>query len=180
MTDKNISIKRIIAADASLLSEIATKAYCDHYLHLWNEGGTWYIEKSFAVRNLEKELADKNAWFFLVYYLNDAVGFIKLNIYAALAAEYGKDALELERIYLTKAAAGKGIGTFLLNYTFEVAAEKNKQLVWLKVMDSSTEAIKFYRKMGFEICGTYHLDFPQMKEEFRGMFVMKKMLNNML
>ncbi len=177
MTDKNISLKRITAADASLLSEIATKAYCDHYLHLWNEGGAWYIEKSFAVKNLEAELNDANAWFFLVYYLNDAVGFIKLNIDAPLADEEGKDVLELERIYLTKSAAGKGIGKFILNYTFEVAVEKNKQLIWLKVMDSSTEAIRFYRKMGFEIWGTYHLDFPQMKEEFRGMYVMKKMLN---
>ena len=177
MTDKNISLKRITATDASLLSEIATKAYCDHYLHLWNDGGAWYIEKSFAVSNLEKELNDTNAWFFLVYYLNEAVGFLKLNIDAPLAGEEDKDALELERIYLTKAASGKGIGAFLLNYTFEVAAEKNKEPIWLKVMDSSTEAIRFYRKMGFEICGTAHLDFPEMKEEFRGMFVMKKMID---
>ncbi len=177
MTDKNISLKKITAADASLLSEIATKAYCDHYLHLWNEGGAWYIEKSFAASNLENELKDANAWFFIVYYLNAAVGFLKLNIDAPLVGEEDKKALELERIYLTKAASGKGIGTFLLNYSFEIAAQKNKQLIWLKVMDSSLEAIKFYTKMGFEICGTYHLDFPQMKEEFRGMFVMKKMLN---
>ena len=180
MTDKNISLKRITAADAPQLSEIAIKAYCDHYLHLWKEGGAWYIEKSFSVNNLEKELADTNAWFFLVYYLNEAVGFIKLNIDAPLPGQEDNNAMELERIYLTKAASGKGIGTFLLNYSFEVAAEKSKKIIWLKAMDSSAEAISFYTKMGFEICGTAHLDFPQMKEEFKGMFVMKKVLNKLI
>ncbi len=40
-------------------------------------------------------------------------------------------------------------------------------------MDSSTAAIAFYKKFGFEVCGTYHLNFPQMKEELRGMYIMK-------
>ena len=177
MPDKNISLKKIKAEDAALLSQVATKAYCDHYLHLWNEGGAWYIEKSFAVKNLEEELNDVNAWFCIVYYSNEAVGFLKLNIDATLKGEEDKKALELERIYLTKSAAGKGIGTFLLNYTFKIAAAKNKELIWLKVMDSSQAAIQFYKKMGFEICGTHYLDFPQMKEKFRGMYIMKKTLS---
>jgi len=177
MPDKNISLKKITAEDAALLSQVAAKAYCDHYLHLWNEGGAWYIEKSFAVSNLEKELSDTNAWFFLVHYLKEAVGFLKLNIDAPLPGEEDNDALELERIYLTKAASGMGIGTFLANFCFEIAATKSKKFIWLKAMDSSIEAIRFYAKMGFEICGTAHLDFPQMKEEFRGMCIMKKTLS---
>jgi ribosomal protein S18 acetylase RimI-like enzyme len=57
-----------------------------------------------------------------------------------------------------------------------IAKEKNKKLIWLKVMDSSKDAIEFYKKMGFEICGTAHLNFEMMKPEYREMYVMRKLL----
>lgn len=172
----NIRLLQITTADTVLLSKVATKAYSDHYLHYWYDGGAWYIDKSFAVKNLAAEIADENALFFFVYYNDEALGFIKLNIDAGFENCDKKEALELERIYLTKAASGKGIGSYLINFTIEFAQQRNKKVVWLKVMDTSAAAISFYQKHGFEICGSLHLDFPQMKEELRGMFIMKKNL----
>jgi len=170
----DIKIRRIVAANVALLSDVAVRAYIDHYLHLWYDKGEWYIDKSFSVKNLLRELEDENARFSIIYCNEEAVGFLKLNIDAPLQDE--ENALELERIYLTKAASGKGIGKFVLDFVFQIAKEQNKNLVWLKVMDSSTDAIGFYKNNGFEICGTHHLDFPEMKEEFRGMYVMRKFL----
>jgi len=170
----DIKIRRIGAANVALLSDVAVRAYSDHYLHLWYDKGEWYIDKSFSVKNLLRELEDENARFSIIYCNEEAVGFLKLNIDAPLQDE--ENALELERIYLTKAASGKGIGKFVLDFVFQIAKEQNKNLVWLKVMDSSTDAISFYKNNGFEICGTHHLDFPEMKEEFRGMYVMRKFL----
>ncbi|HXL57232.1 MAG TPA: GNAT family N-acetyltransferase [Chitinophagaceae bacterium] len=176
ITNDNIEIKRIGVADVALLSDVATRAYSDHYTHLWYDGGKWYIEKSFSAENLIHELEDINAWFFIIYYNKEAVGFLKLNINTPLPSEENTNALELERIYLTKAVTEKRIGKYLLEHIFKIAKEKNKKLVWLKVMDSSTGAIQFYKKMGFEICSTYQLPFEIMKPEFRGMYVMKKLL----
>jgi len=176
ITPGNIEIKRIGAADATRLNEIAVRAYSDHYNHLWYDGGKWYIEKSFSQENLLQELKDTNAWFFIIYYSKKVVGFLKLNIDAPFAHEENINALELERIYLTKSATGKGIGKKIVDYTAGIAKAKDKKLIWLKVMDSSTDAIEFYKKMGFEICGDAHLNFEMMKPEFRGMYVMKKLL----
>lgn len=173
---QNIQLQKLTAQDAALLSEVALKAYCDHYLHLWYDGGEWYKEKSFAPGNLEQELKDENALFFLIKEGSSYTGFLKLNIDAAFGACIKEEALELERIYLDKSSSGKGIGSFLLDYTFELAKSLNKKIVWLKAMDSSEAAIRFYKSHGFEICGTHHLDFPQMKEEYRGMVIMQKML----
>lgn len=172
----NIKIRRIGAARVTLLSDIAIRAYSDHYLHLWYDKGEWYIEKSFSVKNLLHELEDENTRFFIIYYNDEPVGFLKLNIDAPLQGEENFNALELERIYLTKAASGKGIGKFVLDFVFQIAQEQNKNLIWLKVMDSSADAIRFYKNNGFDICGTHRLDFPQMKEEFRGMYIMKKVV----
>jgi GNAT superfamily N-acetyltransferase len=174
VSNNDIEIRRISASYVALLSDTAIRAYSDHYLHLWYDKGEWYINKSFSEQNLLSELVDVNALFFIIYFNNEAVGFLKLNIDAPLEEEIS--ALELERIYLTKAASGKGIGKFVLDFVFEVAKDQNKKLVWLKVMDSSSEAIRFYENNGFQICGTYHLDFSEMKEEFRGMYIMQKFL----
>jgi ribosomal protein S18 acetylase RimI-like enzyme len=176
ISNSDIKIRRIGAARVALLSKTAIRAYSDHYLHLWYDNGEWYIEKSFSIKNLLRELEDENGRFFIIYENDEAVGFLKLNIDAPLAGNENLNGLELERIYLTKKASGKGIGKAVLDFVFQISKEQNKDLVWLKVMDSSTDAIKFYKNNGFEICGTYHLDFPEMKEEFRGMYIMRKLL----
>jgi diamine N-acetyltransferase len=82
----------------------------------------------------------------------------------------------LKGYILQKQQAGKGVGRLVLDFVFEIAKEKNKDLVWLKVMDSSTDAIRFYKNNGFDICAIHHLSFPQMKEQFRGMYIMRKYL----
>ncbi len=169
---ENINIKRLESQDALLLSEVALKAYADDYLHLWDDRGKWYIKKYFSVERLEAELKDENAVFFLAYYNDSPVGFLKLNIDAPLDGEEEKSCMELERIYLSKDAAGKGIGRRLVDLTFTIAKEYNKDIVWLKAMGSSEGAISFYKKMGFEISGTYTLKHALMKKELRGMVVM--------
>jgi GNAT superfamily N-acetyltransferase len=175
MNDSSIRLQQIFADEAQLLSEVAIKAYSDHYLNLWYDDGAWYIDKYFSVPVLRQELLDDNALFFLVYHKDSPTGFLKINADAALDDVAKEQALELERIYLNKNASGKGIGSYILSFIFDIARSKNKKIIWLKVMDSS-EAVSFYKQHGFEICGTHHLDLKQMKQELRGMFVMKKYL----
>src|SRR5688500_2863881 len=127
-----IRIERLLVDDAELLSKVALKAYADHYLHLWYDGGEWYMKKFFSTERLAAELADTNAQFYLAYYNNSPVGFLKINVDAPLQGEEDKDALELERIYLPKDAEGKGIGKALVQLTVDVAKQSNKEFIWLK------------------------------------------------
>jgi diamine N-acetyltransferase len=175
---KEISFKKLQPEDAGLLSEVALKAYADHYLHLWYDGGDWYMHKCFTEEQMLAELRDHNTAFYLALYNEAPVGFLKLNIDAPLDVEENKKALELERIYLNKEATGKGIGRELVQLTFEIARKNNKEIVWLKAMDSSTDSISFYEKMGFGVIGTYTLPHQLMKEELRGMVIMKKDLSD--
>lgn len=169
----NIQIIPCTLADLHTLQDIAINSYGDHYLHLWYDGGMWYIDRCFSDAALKKELEDSNAAFFLVHDADELAGFLKLNINKALEDEQAAESLELERIYLTKAAAGKGIGKKLIEFTVAFSRERNKHTIWLKAMDSSSDAIKFYEQNGFQQCGTYTLDFEQMKPACRGMVVMK-------
>ena len=169
-----ILLRQLGPQDAAWLRSIAIKAYSEHYAETWYDGGAWYIRNFFSLARLQNELEDSNALFFGIQYKHEAMGFLKLNLDAPLTAE--SNALELERIYLVKNAAGKGIGTYVMHNVFELARKANKKLVWLKVMDTSPDAVRFYIKMGFEICGTHQVDFVQKKEGMRGMYVMQKRL----
>ena len=171
-----IEILPITTMDVEALRAVALRAYQDHYLHLWHDGGEWYMHKSFSASQLASELNDSNARFYIIALQNETVGFLKLNIDAPFQDITAADALELERIYLTKAASGKRVGSAVVGFVFGLAATLHKKTVWLKVMDSSANAIAFYTKQGFAICGAYQLGFEKMKEELRGMYVMKRML----
>jgi GNAT superfamily N-acetyltransferase len=173
---KDVAIKKVEAKDAALLSEVALRAYADHYLHLWDDGGKWYMEKYFSQEKLAEELKDQNSSFFIVFLGNTPSGFLKINMNAPLEDFAEKNCLELERIYLNKEAAGKGIGKKLVELTFVIADKHNKDIVWLKAMDTSDDAIAFYKKMGFQIKGNHLLKHPLMKKELRGMVIMIKEL----
>ncbi len=171
-----IEIKPVLIEDAELLSEIAVKAYSDHYLHLWYDGGEWYLEKSFSAANLRKEIAGEANKFYFAVFDGEPVGFLKTRTDRTLPGCENEKAFEIERIYLTKKAQGKGIGRALMEFSFERARNLKSDSVWLKAMDTSESAIGFYKKLGFETCGRETLDFPQMKTELRGMLMMKKSL----
>lgn len=165
------------AENITLLKDIAIRSYKNHYLYLWYDGGESYLAHNFKEETLKAEHSDPNAAFFLIYQEEELVGFLKLNIDQALEGYTAHECLELERIYLLKKASGRGIGSKVVAFTNQYAQEKGKKIVWLKAMDSSHQALRFYIQNGFEICGTYLLDMPQMKEEYRGMYIMKRQLH---
>ncbi|TMI96616.1 MAG: GNAT family N-acetyltransferase [Bacteroidetes bacterium] len=175
LPDTPIEIIRCNTEDALPLSEIAIRSYKDFYLYLWHDNGEWYVNRSFSPPVFEKELRDPNHAFFFLKQTEKLVGFLKMNINQPLHNYEKFDCIELERIYLVRSATGKGHGHKVVEFCFEYARKLNKQLIWLKAMDSS-EAVFFYEKLGFERCGSFQLDFPKMKKEFRGMVIMMKKL----
>ncbi len=166
-------------ADASKLSALSKDIYKQHYLHLWNEGGAdWYMHQYAYPENiLQKELADQNIMYCVAYKNNKALGYLKIKINETLQGFEKLNALEVERIYIYKEATGKGLGKQLMQYVFDIARQHKKDIVFLKAMDSSIDAISFYKSQGFNMCGNFQLPMPtfeRMKKEFRGMVVLKK------
>ncbi len=175
----NYKIQNIGIESVTLLSDIATHAYTDHYLHLWkNNNADWYINKCFTIEVLTTELNDPNNLFYIVFESEKPLGFFKIVLSNPLSINdiFEQNALYLERVYFIKEAVGKGLGEIAFNFALDTARRLNKKLIWLTAMDSSTKPIAAYQRMGFEICGTKQLDFEQIKDEMRGMVIMKKMV----
>ena len=182
----NYNIQNVDIESVALLSDVAIHAYTDHYLHLWkNNDADWYINKCFTIEVLTAELNDPNNVFYIVFENEKPLGFFKIVLSNPLSIIdsrcdnieiFEENALYLERIYFIKEAVGKGLGEIAFNIALDTARRLNKKIIWLTAMDSSIKTIAAYKRMGFEICGTKELDFEQIKDEMRGMVIMKKTL----
>jgi diamine N-acetyltransferase len=173
--NSKVEIQLCNAEHVEIISAIAIKSYNDFYLYLWKDDGSWYTSRSFAPDVIKLEMRDSNARFFLLKVGVEAVGFMKLNLHQPLEELGHTNAMELERIYIVKSFAGRGVGRHAVQYCEGLAKEMNREILWLKSMDSSP-ALDFYRRLGFEICGSFILDFEVMKPEFRGMKILMKKL----
>ena len=169
----DVIISRCSLGDIPDLINIASTTYLQHFSHLWHDKGEEYVAKHFNERILRSEMKAPSAAFFMIYYQNQLAGYLKLNVHAALGNYDQHDCLEVERIYLLKEATGNGVGQQVMEFVLRFAREKSKRVVWLKVMESSSQAIRFYEKAGFGKAASLPVYFPLLKEELRGMHVMK-------
>lgn len=108
-----------------------------------------YLEKAFNLKQLEHELSNPSSEFFFIYFNNELAGYLKVNINDAQSVDMGKEALEVERIYIKRDFQKHGLGKYLLNKAIEVAKVHNKTKVWLGVWEKNENAIAFYKKLGF-------------------------------
>jgi len=171
--------KKVEKSDLQELRDIGIKSYVPHYAHLWKSGGIeWYLNRCFGDEILQKELVDANIEHYIVSIAKKNIGILKLVLHKPLPDLKIENALYLEKIYLVKESTGKGFGKKLIDFALHRACELNRQCVWLMAMDTSAKPIAAYQKAGFEVSSHTRLgdEFVLMKEEFRGMVIMKNCL----
>jgi ribosomal protein S18 acetylase RimI-like enzyme len=169
------TIRKAEKQDAEMLCSLAVHTYKQYFSYLWLDGGeAWYIKRTYAPETIEQELADPNNLHYIAYQDERPVGYLKIKVNSTHEGFGDRNCMELDRIYISKDTAGKGLGKKLINLCVTLAAEHQKDILFLKSMDSSTDSIAFYEKCGFEKCGGLTLPFPLMKPEYRGMYILKK------
>lgn len=155
----NISIRQADISDIQVICALGVttfyEAYClqDESRDLAN-----YVLESFSVEQIEKELSDKNATFFIAEADGCAVGYAKLRENSPAECVRGENAIEIQRIYILEKMKGKRVGNALMRKCFDEARRRNYESVWLGVWERNLAAQKFYRKYGFVKVG--ELDFP--------------------
>lgn len=174
-----IEIRKIDSTSAQALSSLAKSIYVHHYAHLWLAGGMdWYMnEFAYPISKITSELENENCLHYIAYLQKEPVGYLKINTNAALDGGDTKEGIELERIYIDTTIVNKGLGTYLMNFVFDLAMSYDKKYIFLKAMDTAELALRFYKKMGFEQAGAFRLPdttFHLMKEAYRGMVILKK------
>ena len=174
-----ITIHKATISEAGIIVDLARNIYKEYYLYLWHSGGAkWYMEDyAYSLDKIKAELMNNNNEYFIASENGSEQGYMKINLNEQLAGFETLNALEVERIYVYKKAKGKQLGKQLMHTAMNRARELKKDIIFLRAMDSGTDAIEFYKKLGFEICGRLQLPLPAfhlMKEEYRGMLILKK------
>jgi ribosomal protein S18 acetylase RimI-like enzyme len=151
-----VRIRRCELADLDALRNIAFQTFDDTFRRL-NDASSFnaYLDASFSRAKLETELKNPRSAFFFLYNDDVLAGYMKLNQGDAQTDLGDPEALEIERIYVTRDFQGLGLGKALIDKAMEVARLAKKKTVWLGVWQKNGNAIAFYKKMGFAKTGTH-------------------------
>jgi GNAT superfamily N-acetyltransferase len=165
-----ITIKECQKSQLDLLFEIAITSYNDTYQYLWTDKGVTYLSEFYKKADFKKELSAPDIFYFLVFDADKAIGFIKLKNNAT--SIYPKEkCIEIDKLYLLKKYANKGIGKTIMSFIISFCKKKNCPILWLKTMESS-QAKYFYEKHQFVQTDKKYLDYPTMKQEYRWILTM--------
>lgn len=147
---RNIEIKKISLKEINQLQEISRKTFQETFSESNSkENMNGYLENAFSSKKLTTELTDKNSEFYFATLENKVIGYLKINFGEAQTELKDSNALEIERIYVTKEFHGKNVGQLFYEKAIERARQQNSKYVWLGVWEENKKAIRFYIKNGF-------------------------------
>lgn len=145
-----IIITKITENDILELQEIGRKTFSETFSeNNTEESMNEYLESSFSTEKLTNELNNKNSEFYFAKINDEVIGYLKLNIGSSQTEIKDNNALEIERIYVSKDFHGKKVGQILYEKAIEIASQKKVDYVWLGVWEKNLRAINFYQKNGF-------------------------------
>lgn len=152
----NITIKECTLQDTDELQKVGIVTFTETFEeHNSPEHMKAYLEEAFNLPKLVKELADPDSQFYFVLVDGQVAGYLKINVGAAQTEEMGEDALEVERIYISRDFQKLGLGKHLMEQALELAARLGKKKIWLGVWEHNANAIAFYQKKGFVKTGQH-------------------------
>ncbi len=151
-----ITIKKVTIKDVAILQELARRIFFDSFA---NDNSAKnmeeYMDKAFSIQQLTLELNNPDSVFYFAEHQEIPIGYLKLNYGSAQTELQSQNALEIERIYISKEYQGKRIGQRLCDKAITMAKEKGLDYVWLGVWQKNHKSIRFYEKYGFEKFGRH-------------------------
>ncbi|WP_181885077.1 GNAT family N-acetyltransferase [Pontibacter diazotrophicus] len=118
------------------------------------------------------ELADPTTKFILVEVAGEAIAYLKLNKGPAPEAIQAERPLQINRLYITSAWTGRGLGDQLMQLSLEKALQHDHDVVWLTVWEHNERAKRFYQKYGFREVG--ELEFVLGQDVQRDLYMQRE------
>ncbi|KYG75941.1 GNAT family N-acetyltransferase [Roseivirga spongicola] len=152
MQSRSYQIKKVSTDELEELKKLSVDTFSDTFTEQNNEiQMKAYLEKAFNTDQLRSELSNPESFFYFVKEEDKILGYLKLNTKTAQTDQVLDSSLEIERIYLTQEAQGKGIGKLLMDFSIAEVKRRNLLCLWLGVWEKNEKAIAFYKSYGFEV-----------------------------
>ncbi len=151
-----VTIRKVKIAEADTLLAYSKKTFYEFFAHLNDPANMEaYSSVAFTPQCMLDQLTNPDSEFYFALYEDDIVGYIKLNFNNSQTEYKDKNALEIERIYVSGEHHGKRIGKQLLDFAIDIARDKQFTCVWLGVWEHNYKAMGFYERNGFKLCGSH-------------------------
>ncbi len=151
-----VSINKAGIDDFQLLAEIAKSTYIESHGHSASaENINKYVADKYSIDTVKGDLQDLKNIYHIIYYDQQPAGYSKIILNEPNPTIQSSNITKLERLYLLKEFYGLKLGAKLLNFNVEVSKDNNQVGMWLYVWKENVQAIRFYKKAGFEIIGSY-------------------------
>lgn len=145
-----IDIEKVTLVDVQNLQKIAKETFHETFsAENTEEDMRCYLDATFSIEKLSEGLSNENSEFYFAKFQNSILGYLKLNFGKSQTQLQDENAMQIERLYISKEFQSKKIGKLLLDKAILIAKNRNKNYVWLGVWSQNLRAIKFYEKNGF-------------------------------
>jgi ribosomal protein S18 acetylase RimI-like enzyme len=155
MQDK-ITIREATIEDANIITDLGITTFVATFgPHNTQEDMYKYLREAMSLKQISRELIDKNNTFYLASFDSIPAGFAKLRATHTPPELKGSTAMEIERLYVLPGYQGKKIGAALMEQCIADANNLGYDTIWLGVWEHNPRAIDFYKRCGFEIFGSH-------------------------
>ncbi len=149
-------VQLVQKADLLALQEISRQTFFDTFGAVnSDEDMNRYLEVNLSLNQLTEELNNPSTSFFFAKSNNEILAYLKLNEAKAQTEKREVPSIEIERIYVRKEYQNRGVGQFLLDFSFQLTKDKKMKLIWLGVWEHNVSAIRFYERNQFQLFGKH-------------------------
>lgn len=147
----SITIRYATHKDAGVIADLSRNTFYETFApHNSKEDMDKFMNEQFSRERLMAQVGARGNTFFMAHLDDTLVGYVRM-VDGINPKELGKTpAIEIARIYADAGVIGKGVGSALMQFSIQVAQEKEKRAIWLGVWEKNQRAIDFYQKWGFE------------------------------
>ena len=154
MLDRTLSFRDARTDDALDLVEIARDTYVETFAQRYQPSDIrQYMDAQFTPERMRSDLADPQTEVRVAFAGRRMVGYCQLGPMTLPEDPDPRPALQLHRIYVSRARQGVGVGRILLTWAVERARQRGAKSLWLSVWRGNTVAIRVYESRGFETVG---------------------------
>lgn len=152
----NFDIRLANLEDILAIRALAEKTFRDTYTAFNTpQNMELHVAENFSVEAISKDLQFVDNQYIIIEFKDKIIAFTKLKKDHFIEGLEDKKVIEIERFYVDENFHGQQLGKKLMDFCKEWAIENNFEIIWLGVWENNTNAINFYKKMGFEFLGKH-------------------------
>jgi ribosomal protein S18 acetylase RimI-like enzyme len=151
-----LAIRPAVEDDAALLADLGARTFRETFEAICSPRDLeQFLEGTYGEARQKAELADpaRPAW--VLELDGTPAGFLQLRLGHREPCVPGERPVELQRIYVLRAAQACGLGAALMQTALDQARSWGADVLWLGVWENNARALAFYARWGFHEVGEH-------------------------